>query len=350
MANFPKSVTFYKQRKIFGGFTLAPSRIVMSKVGDFDDFTLGDEPDDAIDIELASSTEERIHALLSLRGVGILSNTSEWWNNARAVLTPASVDLDKVSQNGSSASVPPVVGSNNIIFASSSGKDIKQLVYNFQTDSWVPTSLIALAAHLFDSPAKRLAYVPGTVNTLAVLQDDGALNVLFLGEGGIYAWTEWTTNGTWLDIDSAENGFWVAVDRSGPKIEFISLEGTALTDAGSNYVVEVETLPIENSVVGLHNKATASDLFVKLLNTGSFQYTVGDAPLATYAATGTDSGTHQLTLPSEWGLDKTIRLRQENSSPFELLSYTVLGRVGQDEYPPNSRQQGPVEEQAGRGN
>ena len=336
--NFPSVVSFYKQRKIFASSINNPRRLGMSAIADFTDFAVGTDPDSAIQINLASDTDDTIVAILPFETFIIFTKKGVWVNNNPQDLTPLNVSFVKRSNIGVSSRVSPIVLKNKILYVPSAEDDLLLLEFSFETSQYASHSITRTARHLFER--RKIIYTATSdVNDIVLLVFEAEAGnctgretvcMRYNPDSGLQGFTVWDTNATISAIvpDARGTGFFYANTRdSESKIEHMDFEGFVYTDPGATmYVVGIETLPFENEELLLSDLCNVSTGYLKLLNTGPFHVKTTGAYIP--SATGEEPFTGVCECP---GLNSgSLRgakffLTTKNAMGFELLSYNCIG-------------------------
>lgn len=343
--NYPSVVSFYKQRKVFAGSNRNPDTIWMSKVGDYGNYVVGTEDDEAIEVTLASNTIDRITHIIPLGDMWILSEGSTWLLRNEGALTPANVSFLKAGNIGSGRSIDPYIVDGLLLFVPSTNNDIVQSVFDFNTESYSLKSITPIARHLFSEPIREIGYngnqhpfLTATLNTDA--DNITGLVAVFNRTDDIIAWSPWTTEGgrfNQMIPDPSGQGIYFLIRRVDPmdaantilSIEKFDPKSTTYTDgqASSTYPFLLETIPLEGeNGVGISDSYSVSDVYLKLNNAST--YTVGiDEAEQSIIETTPFTGTKRVRVESHWGRDSTVVVEDTSANPFELLSLAVEGRV-----------------------
>jgi hypothetical protein len=174
---YPATVALFEQRRVFGNQPLAAHRIRGSKPADIYNFDTSFlvQDDDAISFDLASNQLDEIRSLVSLRQLIALSQSGEYQIEGfqGSPLSPSSIDVRRHSSRGSSWLDPLVIG-NTILHVQDKGNTVRDLVYDYRTDSYNGTFLSTLASHLFEGRTIVDAAYQGVPDSIAwFVRDDG---------------------------------------------------------------------------------------------------------------------------------------------------------------------------------
>ena len=149
-APYPCSVTFFRERLTWG----SDNRVCMSKTGDFENFEDKDfnevTPECAITIIVASDQVDNVKWVSSGDSLFVGTEGGEFTvseSNSGEAFGPANVKLSPQTSKGS-ASIQPAKVADSILFVQRSGKKVHELVYDFNSDSFVVPDVTVLAEHI----------------------------------------------------------------------------------------------------------------------------------------------------------------------------------------------------------
>lgn len=176
---WPEVVAFYEQRSIWAASASEPLTFWGSVTGDFENFALGPNDDDAIDYAVASGYFDRIRWLIDLRSLLIGTPASEF--SARGgtdtPLTATSAKVQPQTTYGCDFNVAPIIAGYAALFLQRGAQRVRELTYDFVTDSYQAPDLSILAEHLFANGITALARMSSPLTYLFALQSTGVLNV-----------------------------------------------------------------------------------------------------------------------------------------------------------------------------
>lgn len=215
----PSCITFYEQRAVYAG----GEKMYFSKsAADFENFTTGTNPADAMSYTIASDRINIIKWLLggknslvvgTLNSEFIVSGGGE--NDA---ITPTNI-LVRPNTNFGSKNIQPVLAEGAIFFAERSG----ETVISYETDNYFNYNGVnrsVIADHLLRGKVKAFAYDRGEKNIIWVLQENGDLTGLsYDGQENVSAFARFVTNGeiqsiTTIQRTNNDDELWVCVKRN----------------------------------------------------------------------------------------------------------------------------------------
>ena len=204
--DYPAVVCFFEQRLVFASTARQPQTIWMSKTGDYDNFSSSVplKADDSLEMTIAANEVSSIRWMLPLRSL-ILGGAGMEWElaSSEGAFTAKSAKVTPQSYRGSAALRALVVG-NILLHVARSGREVRDLKYDFGADSYGGTDRTILAAHLFEE--RRITswtYQPSPDSIIWAVCDDGALlGMTFQPEHEVYAWHQHHTDGQFLRVCS----------------------------------------------------------------------------------------------------------------------------------------------------
>ena len=148
--DYPCSVTFFRERLTWGG----NNRIWMSKAGDFESFEDKDYnevlPECAITVIVASDQVDNVQWVASGDSLFVGTEGGEFTvseSNSGEPLGPANIKLQPQTSKGS-ISIQPAKVADATLFVQRTGKKVHELVYDFNSDSFVVPEVTVLAEHI----------------------------------------------------------------------------------------------------------------------------------------------------------------------------------------------------------
>ena len=205
---YPSCVTFFQDRLCFAANDRQPYMVWMSKTGDYFNFgtervegTLTD--DSAIAVSFITRKDYRILHLMAHSDLLVMTEGNEWIVNGAEVVTPTNISPRVQTSRGSTDVVPEMIG-GQMIYVQRHGKTVRDLQYNFGTDSYDGQDLTILAKHITqDKTIKDSAYRQEPDYMVFFVLDDGTCACLtYVNEQRVYAWCRMRTQGVFLGVAS----------------------------------------------------------------------------------------------------------------------------------------------------
>lgn len=199
--DWPSTVTYHEQRKWFGATTNKPQTLWATASSAFKNMNKATptQDDDAIIRTLASRQANEIRHMVSMEVLVVFTSGAEWkvWPGSQAdVITPANANARAQAYSGSSH-VPPLLINNTVLFVQEKGSIVRDLRYEFASDTWNGIDMSILAAHLFEGHVIKewgWAQVPHKI--IWAVRDDGVLlGFTYMKDQEVYAWSRHVTDG-----------------------------------------------------------------------------------------------------------------------------------------------------------
>jgi hypothetical protein len=248
--NYPKCVSFFEQRLVFAGTINNPQTLWFSKSGDYENFTTGTADADAMIYTIASNQVNAIESIKATRTLIVMTTGGEFTVTSGATqdpITPTNLNIRKQSNYGS-AGVDAVSVGNSTLFLQRAKRKIRELAYNFDSDSYVAPDLTILAEHITDSGVVQMDYQQEPFSIVWCVRDDGKLVGLTYNRlQDVVAWHGHDFGGTdakcksvaVIDIDTAEDQVYVIVERT-------------IDGATKKYVEYLSTYDFNSSLTEFH--------------------------------------------------------------------------------------------------
>ena len=251
---YPRAVTFHQDRLVLAGSPGFPPRFWFSKTSDYEVMTTGTGDDDGFTITLLSGSVDMIYWLESQRRLVAGSNSGEWWLSGDGndlIIVPTSKQAQNDTKHGS-IEVQPINIGNTLLLAQAPGTKVREMSYNYDTDSYASNDITILADHILKGYSlKQMAYQQTPYQIVWVLRSDGTLFALtYMKEHQVVGWSEIETDGTVISIatipGNPEDELWLAVERvidgstktyieRMKDFEFDTLQDVFMVDSGLTY-------------------------------------------------------------------------------------------------------------------
>lgn len=151
--NYPSAVSYFEQRRAFGGTKNRPQTVWMTASGTESNITqsIPTQDDDAVIFTIAAREVNSIRHIVPLTNLILLTASAEWriQSTDSGALTPSTISARPQSYIGANGVQPQVVG-NRIIYPRARGGRVNELAYSFDAQGYVTNDLSLLAQHLFD--------------------------------------------------------------------------------------------------------------------------------------------------------------------------------------------------------
>lgn len=219
---WPRSVVFHEGRLYFGGSKSRPSTIWGSRVGDFFNFSKGEAlADDSVEATLDTGTFNAIVDIYSGRHLQIFTTGGEFYV-PQALDEPVTPETLIIKQQ-SSYGAKPGIRIQNIdgasLFIQRQGRSLQDFEYADVSNAYTSAKISLLSSHLLKSPGEMAVRVSTRTDEgdrlLIVNDDDGGIACYtLLRSQNVIAPSEWTTDGTFLNVGVDVTDIYVVVKRN----------------------------------------------------------------------------------------------------------------------------------------
>ena len=195
----PAAVTFFEQRLVFANTTAQPQTLFFSVGGSFEDFADGIDADDALTYTIGSNQVNVIRYLTSSRVLIVGTSGGEFAVSASGSAEPLSPTNAQIKRqaNYGSANIQPIQVGNVTMFVQRASRKVRELVYNFDSDSYQAPDLTILAEHITDSGITEMAYQQEPDNIVwCVLTDGRFVGMTYRREENVVGWHEHILGGS----------------------------------------------------------------------------------------------------------------------------------------------------------
>lgn len=231
---YPARGTFQERRLWAGRTTFQPQNEWGSRAFSYEDFTLDTQADDdGINIGLASTESNELQWLAP--GKSLFGGTfgGVFVTNSKSTdpITPNNVSAGEEVGFGSQPIMPKKVG-NYLYFVQRFGKKLREMYYNFQTDTYKAVDRTILAPHILGDGVVDMDVAQNPESILYCVRTDGTLATMTREvDQEVTAWARHTTAGTYCSVAiiPSQTGLyddvWVIVQRyvNGSEVRYIEL-------------------------------------------------------------------------------------------------------------------------------
>lgn len=220
---YPSAVTYFQQRLVFANTPAQPQTVWMSRTSAFTDFSRSNPivDDDGITFTLASRQVNAIRHMIALDKLVLLTSGGEWvmTGGDGDVVTPTNVALKIQGYRGSSKR-PPIAIGNTALYLQDKGSVVRDLGYEFQSDSYTGNDLTVMASHLVQGYSLDDWTYQQTPNSVVwAVRDDGVLlGMTYMREQQVVGWHRHDTDGEVESVcsisEGTEDALYLAVKRT----------------------------------------------------------------------------------------------------------------------------------------
>jgi len=189
---YPRTVSFFEQRLVFGGSTYYPQTIWASQSGLYENFDAGDgSAADGFIYTIAANKVNVIRWLAPARDliVGTAGGEFKVGKPAGEPLEPDNVQITQQTTYGGYTTQPIQIG-NSILFLQRQRKKIREFSYRFEDDAYLAPDMTLLADHITGTGIIDVDYAQEPFSIYWAVRDDGTLLALtYQREEDVVAWS-----------------------------------------------------------------------------------------------------------------------------------------------------------------
>lgn len=221
--NYPSAVSYFEQRRAFGGTTNAPQTLWMTRSGTESNlnYSIPTRDDDSIQFRVAAREANTIRHIVPLQELVLLTSSAEWRVTSinTDAITPTSLSVKPQSYIGAN-NVQPVIVNNNLIFAAARGGHVRELGYSVQSGGYMTGDLSVRAPHLFDNlEIQDMAFSKAPQQIIWMVSSSGKLlGLTYVPEHNVGAWHRHDTDGVFESCtvvsEGSEDHLYVVVKRT----------------------------------------------------------------------------------------------------------------------------------------
>lgn len=248
--DYPAAVSYYEQRRDFGGTINAPQKIWMTRSGTELDmsYSLPTKDDDRIAFRIAALQANTIRHLVPLSDLIVMTSSAEFRVTSinTDALTPSSISVKPQSYIGAS-NVQPVIINSNLIYAAARGGHMREMAYAWQQNGYASGDLSLRSIHLFDDyDLVDMAYAKAPIPIVWAVSSSGKLlGLTYVPEQQVGAWHQHDTDGAFescaVVAEGREDVLYVIVRRQigGVQRRYVErLASRRFTDLASAFFVD----------------------------------------------------------------------------------------------------------------
>jgi len=338
---WPRTVTFFNGRMVFGGSLGRPQGIWLSKANDFYNFDVGTgQADEAVAGALDTDQVNEIRNVVPGRKLEIYTSGGEFVVPDNPI-TPSNFAVIRQTSYGSAA-VRTAAIDGATIFIQRSGQSVREFLYSFQENAHVSSSISQLSTHLIQTPVDIDSVISADSsesNYIYIVNTAGDVVVLnTLREQEVNAWSgPWETEGDFKRVGVLDRDTYFIVQR-------------IINSVTVNYLEKLSSEIYTDSalVIASHSSATVTGLDhlegevvrVKLggavqtdATVSSGQITLDRTPSAETLEVGLDFNPKITTMPVSDGFQDGPTLNREKRivrctiNRYQSLGILVNGEV-----------------------
>lgn len=225
----PSVPALVQQRSFFGGPQFSPSQFNLSQPGSPFNFNISFplEDDDAIQATLTSNTLNSIKSAVAVSaGLIIFSDKAAWLVNggsSGSAIGATTIVANAQGYSGAS-DLPPIVTPNDILYNQAKGSIVRDLSYNFYTNTYQGMDVSILSSHLFYGfSLLQWAWAEEPFKVVWAVRSDGTLlSFTYMKDQELLAWAHSDTQGSFTSVATVNeptaignvDAVYVAVNRT----------------------------------------------------------------------------------------------------------------------------------------
>lgn len=200
---FPSVAVFHDQRLILAGSRDAPTSFWGSRIGEYDDFTLGPNTNDPFSYSLDTTGTPAIKWMTSNQGLIMGTSAGDFLVTAEITLSPNDINVTK--QNNARSALEQSVQINTETFYIEQGRrKIRANEYARQRLALISTDISLLAEHIFYDGIKELTLMhTPEVLLVGVTLTGGLVSMTYVPDQGVGAWVTAKTHGDVIEAQAA---------------------------------------------------------------------------------------------------------------------------------------------------
>lgn len=251
--DYPGAVSFFQQRRVFGGTLNKPDTLYYSVVGSYANMSQSSprQDDDAITATLSSLEVNEVRSFIPGTDLLVLTSGAEWMvsSGAEAAFTVETMRQNPQTSWGSSHLRPLTIGDKNL-YVTSGGGYIRTIGFQLAIEGYTGTDVTVFAPHLFrEYPVVDWALSRYPDPVIACVREDGAVCCLtFNPEQEVVGWTRWETDGkfkraaaTYPDASAQHPAHYFVVERivGGRTVRYIErVASRVISDVADAFFVD----------------------------------------------------------------------------------------------------------------
>ena len=307
---YPRTVSFFEQRLVFGGSSSYPQTIWASESGLYEEFDAGDaSAADAFIYTIAANRVNVIRWLSPARDliVGTVGGEFKVGRPTGEPLKPDNVQITQQTTFGGYTTDPIQIG-NAVLFVQRQQRKIREFSYRFEDDAYLAPDMTLLAEHITDTGIVDVDYAQEPDSIYWAVRTDGTLiGMTYQRDEDVIAWhrhefggaNKYTFNGasavTAHTTDANKNGYITISSHglsTGDKVIYSAGGGTKIPE-----LTEGETYWVYRRDV---NTLEFADTYQQALDRTIKQITAGSG------------ASHSISLQAKVKSITSINLSQEN--------------------------------------
>lgn len=248
--NYPSCCAYFQQRKVYANTVNSPQTLYASQTATSNNFNCSRPliASDSVEMVLADREVNEIRHLIPFKDLVVLTSNSEYKvNGSDGVFQANPMPVAVIQSCYGSCHVQPVVSGSMVIFVQSGGNVVRDLGFDYLSDSYDGSELSLFASHLFEGKQIiYMAYSKEPYRLVYVVFDDGSLAVLtYNKKQNLCGWGRWETKGKFESVTTIREGqedvayFVITRTVNGQSVRFIErLKTRIINNAKTAFMVD----------------------------------------------------------------------------------------------------------------
>ncbi len=192
---YPGAVGLFQQRLVFASTEQAPNVVALSKPGLPFNFTRGYPSQDSDPVLFKIKSQQAVNTkfIVDMGRLVLLTNQGEFVveGGSNGIITPTEINSRKYSNYGC-GDVKPVVIGNTTLFVQARNAALRELNFEFNTESTRGSDITVFSSHLFKGyTLQDMTYSQTPNSVIYLVRSDGALLACtYMREHEILGWTK----------------------------------------------------------------------------------------------------------------------------------------------------------------
>lgn len=196
--DYPATVMYHEQRRWFAGTNAKPQVVWATRTGTESNLTssIPSRDADGMELRVASMQNNQIRHLVALSDLMALTAGGEFLIGSDGPITPSSVSIKPQGYSGAS-NVQPVVTAGSLLYVQAQGSRIRELGYNWESNSYRTLDVSIMAPHRFNGyTVTQIAYTRAPDQIMWAVRNDGTLlGLTYVPDQQVFGWHAHDTDG-----------------------------------------------------------------------------------------------------------------------------------------------------------
>ena len=257
---YPRTGAFFQQRLVCGGSTAYPHTVWASVTGEYLNFEIGTDDDEAFIYDIDATEFDPILHLATIKNKLIALTSGKEFTLTGGVespMTPTNVQVENPTDYGCN-DVRPVRVENELLYLNRVGKKLRAMGYRFDNDSFSSPDLTKLSEHITGDGIVDMAYQQEPESIVWMVRSDGTMVTCAIDrEEGVLAFARQVTDGFFESVTAIPNGdgvdeVWCVVKRTidGGTVRYIESFDSSV-DYGLHSAITGTFAPADDTIAGL---------------------------------------------------------------------------------------------------